>query len=134
VDWTDWPAKRIPSRAALASVIIALSVLCLTSIHMLYGVLGALILLSSASSVLFPTRYQLNEAGVSITNPLRVIRCPWTRFHRWRKVDGGVCFIARSRVSWLSKRRSVFLPMTDYEPLQAYLTEHVDLPLEANTP
>jgi hypothetical protein len=133
VDWTDWPAKRIPNRAILAWFIIAASVLCLTVIDPIYGVIGALILLSSASSALFPTRYRLTESGVFISNPLRSLKCPWSRFHRWRKVDGGVYFIAGSKVGWIGRRRSVFLPVTDLVPVRAYLADHVGLPCEDET-
>ena len=125
MNWRDWPAKRIPARAAVASVIILFSIATLTAIDWLYGLIGAVVLLSSSAAVLLPTRYELSDQGVTVLNPLRYLKAPWDRFRSWHHTEGGVYLRAHSKFGWLARRRSVYLPTTDIAAVSEFLAGYL---------
>ena len=116
----------MPGRAALASFVILATILVMTSMGWVYGILAALVLLRVGSEVLFPTRYEVNAEGVSITNPLRILRKPWSQYRHWRPHGQGILLRGRSSIPWLAERRSIVLAAPDPAALRETVSQWLE--------
>ena len=121
--WTDWPARRKPARAAAAAALILMSVLVFTSVHLIYGVVAAFVLLTISAEVMLPTRFSVTADGVEAFNLFRHARRPWARFHGWRRAEDGFYLAGRAPVRFLARRRSLWLPCPDHQEELASLLE-----------
>ncbi len=108
LSWSDWPARRRPAISAFAAIVIVGFVGAAASVDTALGVLSAIVLLGSTAEAILPTRFEVDDEGVSATNPLRAFHKDWARFGTWRLVDGGVWIDGKGRAKLL-KKRGVFL-------------------------
>ncbi len=106
--WSDWPAQRRPGVSALAALVIVAFVGFAAHFDTALGLLSAVVLLGSTAEAMLPTRFEVDEQGVSATNPLRAFRKEWARFGAWRPVEGGFWLDGKGRARIL-RRRGVFL-------------------------
>ncbi len=104
LSWSDWPARRRPAISVFAAVVIVGFVGAAASIDTMLGVLSAIVLLGSTAEAMLPTRFELDEHGVTASNPLRAFDKDWERLGAWRIVDGGVWIDGRGRARLLRKR------------------------------
>jgi hypothetical protein len=108
LSWSDWPARRRPAVSVLAGLVIVVFVGAAASFDTALGILSAVILLGSTAEAMLPTRFEVDEDGVSATNPLRAFNKDWARLGAWRAVEGGVWIDGRGRARIL-RRRGVLL-------------------------
>ncbi len=108
--WTDWPARRRPTRAILGALMILATVLVFSSVGLLYGVISAFVLLTVSAEILLPTRFRLTADGVEAFNLFRHARRPWARFSGWREAQDGYFLAGQGPNGFLARRRSLWLP------------------------
>ena len=126
--WTDWPARRIPYRALLATSVMAVGIVWATQQHPAYGFLAAVVFLSTTADALFPTRYTLDETEIRLSNAFRRLRRPWSAFGQATEVPNGVYLQYASSVGWLAKRRSVLLRCPEnFANVRAFVHQHLQL-------
>jgi hypothetical protein len=115
--WTDWPARRMPARAALSALVIALTVGAVALVDSWLALLGAMLLLSATAESLLPSRFELRADGVSMRNPLKVARRDWARLGAWCSAGDGYILSGRSRSRMLRRMRGLRLSMpSDLRP------------------
>jgi hypothetical protein len=107
LQWTDWPAARSPWKAGLAVAIIAVIAGVVGTVDWFMGLLGTLLLLNSISDFLFPTRFSVNEFGVSARSLLRSANRPWDLLGNWSRQPTGFSVAGRSSKRLLRRLRGV---------------------------
>lgn len=107
--WTDWPAARAPKKAVFAACVIGLTTVGIVAMDWLLGLIGTLLLLSSVSDFLFPTRFAITGDGVQVRSLLRVANRPWDRLGAWRAFPGGFVVSGSSPSKLLRRLRGVEL-------------------------
>jgi hypothetical protein len=108
--WTDWPARRRPTRALIAAIAILVSIGVFTSVAPLYGIISAFVLLTVSAEILLPTKFRLSAEGVEAFNLFRHARRPWVRFRDWRQAKDGFYLNGQGPIGFLARRRSLWLP------------------------
>ncbi len=133
VSWTDWPARRQPARATLATGLLVLSVGSVATVDRWLAFLGAILLLSSVGEWLLPTRFELNAKGVRVRGLLRSADRPWEGLADWRPAQDGFWLPGRSRSRLLRRMRGVHLRCPGREgEVEAVLRGHLGEPREAH--
>lgn len=128
--WTDWPAARSPGKAAFAVIVVAVFSVMVVTVDWLLGLVGTLLLLSSVSDFLFPTRFELTEQDVRVRNLLRSVNRRWDRLGDWRARPGGFAIAGRSPSKLLRRLRGVDLRCPGQEvEVERLLRRHLGAPL-----
>jgi hypothetical protein len=128
ISWTDWPARRQPRRAAFAVLVILVGTGAVAALDPWLGFVGALLLMTATAEVLLPTRFGLNDDGVTIANPLRRAHRSWDRFGSYRQTEEGFFLIGAARSPLLRRRVSLTLRCENHmdavtQALRHYLGE-----------
>jgi hypothetical protein len=130
--WTDWPAARAPGRAVLVVLVIAVVSVMVVAVDPLLGLVGTLLLLSSVSDFLFPTRFALTEEGIRVRNLLRAAHRRWDRLGVWGARPGGFAIAGRSPSRLLRRLRGVELRCPGREAeVEAVLARRLGAPAGA---
>ena len=109
ITWTDWPAKRRPGRTAFAAAVVLATTAWVVTMDPVLGFVGTMLLLAALREGLFPTRFQLSDAGVKVDNPLLSRERPWDRFAGWSRVADGYLLDGVGRTALLRRRYDVVL-------------------------
>jgi hypothetical protein len=122
--WSDWPARRHPAKAVIVGLfLVALITALLLEIPRLLALIGAVVLLLAVVPFYAPTRYCLDEAGVSWSSLLSRQRRAWDSLSYYY-VDGdhGVWVSSIGQWGLLARTRGMYLPFADCrEPIMAWV-------------
>ena len=93
-----------------------------------YGLLSLCVLVLSLAHYFFPSRYRLDETGVSRDLLGRQTRRAWTEFRRVDARSNGLFLSPFARPSRLDSFRGLFLPFhAEGDQVVYYVQQHVDL-------
>ncbi len=113
IRWSDWPARRQPARAAIATAFIVFTVAWVATLDLWLAFVAALLLLTACAEVLLPTRFALSDSGVVADNPFRRATRTWDRFGSWFRTADGFRLVGGARSRILRRRASVTLRCSD---------------------
>ena len=102
-DWTVHPARDRPIAAILGTLSVCMTgaTVGLTAGHVAAGIAGAVALVAPLRHFFFPTRYRVDERGVSVRCLGVTSRRSWSRLRRFRHDGAGGFLSTRSRPSRL---------------------------------
>ena len=109
LSWTDWSASRDRGRAAVAIVVIPVTLVVVATIDPWLAVVGGAALLASTAEVLMPLRYELTTGGAEVRGLFYLRRVAWTDVASWSRVPEGFVLRGRGRGGFLRRRRTVRL-------------------------
>jgi hypothetical protein len=119
-------------RAVLVVLVIAVVSVMVVAVDPLLGLVGTLLLLSSVSDFLFPTRFALTEEGIRVRNLLRAAHRRWDRLGVWGARPGGFAIAGRSPSRLLRRLRGVELRCPGREAeVEAVLARRLGAPAGA---
>ena len=128
LNWSVWPAKKMPWRVLFVVVIMGLTVFWATSIHVVYGVIAAFVLLSTTTDIIFPTQYTLGTERLEMRNPFRRIRRSYSHFESAYATSGAVYLRYSSQSKLLRRTRSTWLRCPENQPeVEAFLEGHLPI-------
>lgn len=131
--WVDWPAPRLPRRAALAVVVIAVTGAGAAWLDPFVGLICAALLLASTGEALLPSTLIVDEEGVEVSRFLHHRRVAWADLEGWRALPDGILLVGRGRLAMRARRRTVLLPFpADRAALEAHLRAHLGEPQRAS--
>lgn len=109
--WVTHPMKRKPVRATLVTVFI---LVCGGLVYYMTGwawfaVLGVLILFGSLAKFYFPTRYTLDEEGVTVKTTTQTLKKPWSMYRSSYRDKNGVLLSPFVEPSRLENFRGLYL-------------------------
>ncbi|HHO50434.1 MAG TPA: hypothetical protein ENK18_06055 [Deltaproteobacteria bacterium] len=129
ITWTDWPARRQPTRSAVAVAVIVAVVVAIVPLDAWLAVVGAVVLVISTSEALLPTRYRLTDSGVQIVRPFTRSTAAWSRFQGFTATEDGFVLLGAGSRPTLRRLRTVQLraPL-DGERVAHRLAQHLGAP------
>jgi hypothetical protein len=89
------------------------STAAVVAIDPVLGFVGALLLMAAVRDGLLPTRFQISDAGISLSNPLRSRSQDWGGFNGWAPLQDGFELLGRGRSPFLRRHRGVILRCPD---------------------
>lgn len=109
--WVDHPARNSPLKLAFTTFVV---LLCALGLVMLEGsvplaLAGVVILLAAISPFLLPTRFTLNQQGVTQRSRLTFKQRPWQDLKRWQEDRNGILVSPFRAASWLDEVRGIYL-------------------------
>ena len=129
--WEVHPLRQEKASKSLSLIVIVATVSWSTAYsfgHFGYGLLSLCFLVSSLAHYFFPSRYRLDEAGVSRDLLGRQTRRAWTDFRRVDARSNGLFLSPFARPSRLDAFRGLFLPFhAEGDRIIYYVQQHVDI-------
>lgn len=133
--WVDWPAPRMPGRAALSAALIGCASVAAAAVEPFAGLICAGLLLANTSEALFPSTFVVDDEGVRVDRFLHHRRVAWAEIAGWRARPDGVLLLGRGRTGGRVRRRTVFLGKpVEPEALEARLRSQLGEPQAAAQP
>ena len=129
--WEVHPLRQEKASKSLSLIVIVATVSWSTAYsfgHFGYGLLSLCVLVLSMAHYFFPSRYKLDEIGVSRDILGRQTRRVWTDFRRVDARSNGLFLSPFARPSRLDSFRGFFLPFhAEGDQVVYYVQQHVDL-------
>jgi hypothetical protein len=129
--WEVHPLRQEKASKSLSLIVIVATVSWSTAYsfgHFGYGLLSLCVLVLSMAHYFFPSRYKLDEIGVSRDILGRQTRRMWTEFRRVDTRSNGLFLSPFARPSRLDSFRGFFLPFhAEGDQVVYYVQQHVDL-------
>ena len=129
--WEVHPLRQEKASKSLSLIVIVATVSWATAYsfgHFGYGLLSLCVLVLSMAHYFFPSRYKLDEIGVSRDILGRQTRRVWTDFRRVDARSNGLFLSPFARPSRLDSFRGFFLPFhAEGDLVVYYVQQHVDL-------
>ena len=129
--WEVHPLRQEKASKSLSLIVIVATVSWSTAYsfgHFGYGLLSLCVLILSMAHYFFPSRYKLDEIGVSRDILGRQTRRVWTEFRRLDARSNGLFLSPFARPSRLDSFRGFFLPFhAEGDQVVYYVQQHVDL-------
>ena len=129
--WEVHPLRQEKASKSLSLIVIVATVSWSTAYsfgHFGYGLLSLCVLVLSMAHYFFPSRYKLDEIGVSRDILGRQTRRVWTEFRRVDTRSNGLFLSPFARPSRLDSFRGFFLPFhAEGDQVVYYVQQHVDL-------
>ncbi len=133
--WADWPAPRMPLRAALSAALIGGAGIAAAAVEPFAGLVCAGLLLASTGEALFPSTFVVDDEGVSVHRFLHHRQVAWAEIEAWRPLRDGVLLLGKGRTGRRIRRRTVFLASpAQAEALERHLRERLGEPRSQTTP
>lgn len=110
--WHAHPAAERPGHAVLALVLIAaiaLAVFLTTGGGVAWGLLSAVVLVLALNRFFMPSRFEIDEAGITARHPLRTQRLAWPNVRRFVHDERGGYLSTRARPSRLDASRGMHI-------------------------
>ena len=107
--WRDWPARRQPLRAGVATLLVVAASGWAGREHALLGFVAAALLLAATAEVLLPTTYTVDGAGITVASWVRTRRLRFDKLDAFAAADDGVAVRGRGPSAWIVRRRSAVL-------------------------
>jgi hypothetical protein len=131
-EWTCHPARRRPQDVFLVVAVVLLSswAVMVSLESSLLALLAAAILLIAVSQFLLPTRYRLDDVGVSEKRLFRHRSRAWSDLRRVQIGPGAALVTPFARPSWLDRQRGIMLYLdgADRDQVVAILRERIPAP------
>ncbi|MHC4992543.1 MAG: hypothetical protein ACYTGC_16345 [Planctomycetota bacterium] len=109
--WQAHPAREHRGRAVAALAVVAamaaLSGLMMQSVG--WGLLALLLLLAALNRFFLPTRFAIDDEGITARYPLRRMRFRWVELRRFALDDHGGYLSTRARRSWTDGYKGMHL-------------------------
>ena len=129
--WEVHPLRQEKASKSLSLIVIVATVSWSTAYsfgHFGYGLLSLCVLVLSMAHYFFPSRYKLDEIGVSRDILGRQTRRVWTEFRRVDVRSNGLFLSPFARPSRLDSFRGFFLSFhAEGDQVVYYVQQHVDL-------
>lgn len=131
VAWVSHPFRQSTSRAALAlSAVFASALLAAWFMESAgFGLLACIIMFFSLSKFFFPTRYLLDENGVTVKTTTQTFTRPWKQFRSFYVDPNGALLSPFAVPSRLENFRGLYITFKDNkDEVVAYIKAHVKAP------
>ena len=111
LQWTAHPARSRPRDLALVVSVVLLTTGAVLSTFqsVFFTLLAAMILVAAIAPFLFPTRYQVDDWGVSEVRLGRRRARPWGELRRVQIGKQGALVSPFTRASWMDRYRGITL-------------------------
>ena len=108
--WRAHPARQRPVAALFAAAVIAaMAVVCALAVNVWWGIIAAVVLVLTLHRFFFPSRFTIDEQGVTARYLLGTRCCAWSEIRRACHDRHGVYLSTRSRPSRLDAYRGIQL-------------------------
>ena len=109
--WRACPAReRILAAVITSLVILTIAGAVFHSFRSIpWSIAATLLLLFSLNRFYFPSRFTINQKGISATYLFRRQSYTWSRINRFRHDDNGAYLSTRRRSSWLDPHRGMHI-------------------------
>ena len=107
--WTDWPARRMPGRAAFAAVVALTTTALVATVDLPLAMIGLALLAAATAEALLPTTYTLDAEGVTAATALGRKRVRWRQLRGWARIADGFALQGAGRTGLSRRRRSLVL-------------------------
>jgi hypothetical protein len=133
LEWTVHPVKRKPLVSALVSLfVIAVVVLVrLTMESSTFTVLAGVIMAASLAKFYFPTRYRLDNAGITIKTTTQTLKKEWKLYRSCYPDKNGILLSPFATTSRLENFRGIYLM---FQNNKESVTEFCKARIAANPP
>lgn len=115
VEWTSHPARQRP-RDAVMAVFVVMMVAGAAGIFgggSGWAVLAVVVLLLALNRFFFPSRFKIDEQGITASYPIRRQKLKWNRVRRFIHDDNGGYLSTRARRSWTDAYRGMHIQFGD---------------------
>ncbi len=92
IEWRVWPASMQPRRCIFAWAIIAISGALIMSTDLIIGILLTVLFIGSLSTFLFPSRFRIDQEGLTAMYPIRKKYYKWSQVRR-AKFFNDACYL-----------------------------------------
>ena len=115
LSWQVHPARNRPGIALCAAGVIALAAWICADLmeHFGWAVLAVVVLVVGANRFFFPTRYELDDEGITARFPLKTSRYRWAELRRFVYDRSGGFLSPRAKRSFLDEYRGISLLFPD---------------------
>ncbi len=111
IEWEVHPVKRRPwvSVAVSLFVVLVVAVVRIATDSQVFAILAAIVMLASLAKFYFPTRYQLDESGVTVKTMTQTLKKEWSLYRSCYPDKNGILLSPFAGPSRLENFRGLYI-------------------------
>jgi hypothetical protein len=125
--WHVHPARRYVGRAVVGAVVVAVfaTLAAVLMQHPAWAVVAVIILMLMLNRFYFPSRFEIDDEGITARYPMRRQRLRWTDLRWFRHDDDGGYLSTRARPGLLDGSRGMHLLFDGHPGPAEHIREHL---------